>query len=113
MWFKCWVIEYVPQLMKQQKWFKTDLELNVGHIIIFKEAEKELECSYKYGKIKELNHSHDGIARSAIVEYQNSDENVRRTTRRGIRELILIQHVDEVGVMHELDQAIRGTGDSI
>ena len=54
-----------------------------------------------------MNRSKDEVARSAVVEYQNSEENIRRTTRRGIRELILIQHVDEMGLMRELDAAAR------
>ena len=108
-WFKCWLIEIVPKLMQQQKWFKGDRILKIGDIVLFKKTEKELECQYKYGKIKDLKYSQDGIPRSAIVEYQNSSENTRRTTNRGIRELVLIQHVDEVGVMHELDIATRKT----
>ena len=106
-WFKCWLTEYVPNLMKQQKWFKGDRELAVGDIVLFKKAEKELECHYKYGMIKELKRSKDDIARSAIVEYQNAEESVRRTTLRGIRELILIQHVGEMGIMEELDNAAK------
>ena len=106
-WFKCWLTEYVPNLMKQQKWFKGDRELTVGDIVLFKKAEKELECHYKYGMIKELKRSKDDIARSAIVEYQNAEESVRRTTLRGIRELILIQHVGEMGIMEELDDAAK------
>ena len=106
-WFKCWLTEYVPNLMKQQKWFKGDRELTVGDIVLFKKAEKELECHYKYGMIKELKRSKDDIARSAIVEYQNAEESVRRTTLRGIRELILIQHVGEMGIMEELDNAAK------
>ena len=106
-WFKCWLTEYVPNLMKQQKWFKGDRELTVGDIVLFKKAEKELECHYKYGMIKELKRSKDDIVRSAIVEYQNAEESVRRTTLRGIRELILIQHVGEMGIMEELDDAAK------
>ena len=88
-WFKCWLTEYVPKLMQQQKWFESSVrELNVGDIILFKKAEKELECQYKYGIVKELNRSKDEVARSAVVEYQNSDENIRRTTRRGMREYL-------------------------
>ena len=36
--FKCWLIEYVPLLMRQQKWFTSDRGLNRGDIIT-------LECS--------------------------------------------------------------------
>ena len=107
-WFKCWLTEYVPLLMRQQKWFKSDRILVVGDIIMFKKSEKEIECKYQYGIIKALNFSKDKIARSAVVEYQNSEENVKRTTIRGIRELILIQHIDEIGMMHELDEAKGG-----
>ena len=46
-WFSCYLIEYVPLLMHQQKWFKSDRGLNIGDTIIFKKAEKELECKYK------------------------------------------------------------------
>ena len=110
-WLKCWLIEYVPLLMHQQKWLKSDRGLNISDIIIFKKAEKELEC--KYGIIKTLCTSKDGIVRSVVVEYQNCDENFRQTTTRGIREIILIQHVDECGIMHELDEANRESQTSL
>ncbi len=111
-WFKCWLTEYVPKLMQQQKWFKTsERELVVGDIVLFKSKDKEIETSYKYGVVKDLMPSGDGIARTVIVEYQNAEEKTRRTTKRGVRELILIQHIDEVGVMHELDEAANGQSD--
>ena len=74
---------------------------------MFKKAEKEPECHYKYGMIKELKQSQDNIARSAVVKYQNAEESVRRTTLRGIRELVLIHHIDEIGITEELDEAAR------
>ena len=74
-WFKCWLTEYVPHLMKQQKWFENDRELAIGDVVLFKKAEKEVECHYKYGMVKEINRSTDGLARSAVVEYQNADAN--------------------------------------
>ena len=107
-WFKCWLTEYVPKLMQQQKWFKnSERELVEGDIVLFKAKEKELETRYRYGRVKELLPSKDGISRTVIVEYQNAEEKVKRTTKRGVRELSLIQHIDEVGVMHELSDAAR------
>ena len=106
-WFKCWLTEYVPTLMTQQKWFDNDRELEVGDIVMFKKAEKEVECQYRYGVVQKLKHGQDGVARSATVEYQNPEEGSKRTTQRGIRELILIHHVDEIGIMHELSDAAR------
>ena len=66
-----------------------------------------MECHYKYGMIKELKLSRDNIARSAVVEYQNAEESIQRTTLRGVRELVLIQHVDEIGIMEEVDEAAK------
>ena len=62
--------------MQQQKWHEGDRKLTVGDIVLFKKTEKELECQYKYGLIMDLKHSQDGIPRSAIVENQNSSENI-------------------------------------
>ena len=76
--------------MEQQKWFKTtERNLAVGDIVLFKSKEKEIETRYKYGCVKELVASKDGIARTAVVEYQNAEEKVKRITKRGVRELIL------------------------
>ena len=69
-----------------------------------KRVEKELETSYRYGKIKELKYSRDGIAWSAVVEYQNAEEQMKRTTTRGIRELLLIQHIEDAGVEVDADE---------
>ena len=99
--------------MHQQKWFKSDRGLDISDIIIFKKGEKELECKYQYGIIKTLRTSKDGIVRSVVVEYQNCDEKFRQTTTRGSREIILIQHVDECGIMHGLDEANRGSQTSL
>ena len=93
--------------MKQQNWFKGDRKLTVGDVVLFKTAEKELECRYKYGMIKELKRNQGDAARSAVAEYQNAEESVRRTTLWEIRELVLIQHVDEIGIMVELDDVAK------
>ena len=105
-WFKCWLVKYVPTLMKQQKWFEqSERALKEGDIVLFKGKEKEIECTYKYGKVKELQLGRDGVARSVIVEYQNSEEKVKRNTKRGVRELILILPINEIGIMQELHEA--------
>ena len=88
-WFKCWLIEYIPTLMKQQKWFEqSERALQEGDIVLFKSKDKEIESKHKYGIVKDLPSGKDGVARSAIVEYQNCEEKVKRSTKRGIRELI-------------------------
>ena len=40
--------------------------------------------------------------KTVIVKYHNSNENHQRTTRRAVRELVMIHPVDELGIMEEL-----------
>ena len=47
--------------------------------------------------------SKDGLIRVVEVQYQNSNENVKRTTKRCVRELIVVHPVDELGIQAELD----------
>ena len=46
--------------------------------------------------------SKDGLIRSVDVEYQNSNENTKRRTTRGVRELVVIHPFDELGLSKEL-----------
>ena len=46
----------------------------------------------------------DGRIRTANVKYHNSTENICRTTRRAVREIIMINHGDELNLMGELGE---------
>ena len=46
--------------------------------------------------------SKDGLIRKVDVEYQNPNENSKRVTTRGVRELIVIHPFDELGLSKEL-----------
>ena len=39
---------------------------------------------------------------TVIVRYRNHGENVNQTTKRAVRELVLIHHVDELDIISEL-----------
>jgi hypothetical protein len=45
-----------------------------------------------YGKIRQIE-----------VEYHNSNENVKRRTNRGVRDVVVIHPVDELGIIRELN----------
>ena len=49
-----------------------------------------------------LTPSKDGRIRKVEVEYQNSVEDFKRTTIRGVRDLIVIHPMDELGLSKEL-----------
>ena len=50
--------------------------------------------------------SKDGYIRKAGIEYVNHNENVRRITHRGVRDLVLIHAIDELDIYEELAQMI-------
>ena len=71
-------------------------------MILFLKSEKEFEHLYQYGRISQVFPGKDGRIRSVEVEYQNNNEKTKRTTKRGVRELVIIHHVDELGISREL-----------
>ena len=101
-WFKAWLISYVPSLMMQPKWFRSDKDPKV--VVLFLKSDKEFEKLYQYGIIKDVKKSRDGKIRQVEVEYQNATENVKRRTTRGTREIVVIHPCDELGLMRELNE---------
>ena len=106
-WFKEWLTSYVPKLVRQPKWFSSDRNVAVGDVVIFKKSEKEFEKTYQYGIVTKTFESRDGLVRSVEVQYQNFNENSKRVTKRGVREIIVIHPVDELGISAELDELAK------
>ena len=103
-WFRAWLLSYVPHLMFQPEWFKSDRDPKVGDVVLFLKSNKEFNKQYQYGVISDLKVSLDGKIRHVEVEYQNFSESVKRKTTRGTRELVVIHPVDELGLVRELNQ---------
>ena len=103
-WFQCWLTSCVPKLMDQPKWFESSRDCKCGDVILFLKSDKEFDRQYQYGIIVDMKVSRDGKIREIEVEYQNSNESVKRTTRRGVREVVLVHPVDEVGILREIGQ---------
>ena len=106
-WFKEWLISYVPSLVRQPKWFKSDRNVVVGDVVIFKKSDKEFDKTYQYGIVTKTFESKDGLIRSVEVQYQNFNENVKRSSKRGVRDIIVIHPVDELGISAELDDLAK------
>ena len=102
-WFKCWLISYVPTLMLQPKWYKSDIDPKVGDIILFLKSDREYDKQYQYGIIIDVKVSRDGKVRQIEVEYQNHIEKTKRRTIRGTREVVVIHPVGELGLVRELN----------
>ena len=103
-WFEAWLVSYVPTLIERSKWFKTDKPINVGDIVLFLKSEREYDLQYQYGIVSDLKQGRDGRIRKVTVEYQNYNENVKRTTERGTRDLVIISPIDELDLYESLNQ---------
>ena len=103
-WFKEWMTSYVPILVERPKWFESDRNVSVGDVVLFLKSDKEFERLYQYGIVASVVAGRDGVVRVVNVEYQNHHENVKRHTRRGVRDLIVIHPVGELGIVRELNE---------
>ena len=94
---------HVPKLVAQPKWFKSDRDPKIGDIVLFLKSEKEFDKIYQYGMISDVKASRDGRIRQLEIVYQNFNENTKRFTSRGTREVVIIHHLDELGLIRELN----------
>ena len=101
-WFNAWIECYVPTLIERPKWFKGHGDVQVGDVVLFLKSEKEFDLQYQYGIIVDLHKTRDNNIRKVDIEYQNSNEGVKRTTHRGVREIVSIYPVDELDIYEEL-----------
>ena len=102
-WFRSWLISYVPSLMIQPKWFRSDRDPKKGDVVLFLKSEREFDKQYQYGIICGLKTSRDGKIRQIEIEYQNHTEKVKRVTNRGTRDVVVIHPYDELGLIRELN----------
>ena len=77
---------------------------------MFLKKEREFAGNYQYGIVKDVEVSRDQKIRKVLVEYVNSNETVRRETRRSVRELVVIHPVDELGIVRELGEIATWVG---
>ena len=101
-WFENWLLHHVPNLMMQPKWYKSDEDIQIGDVVLFLKNDSTLKSSYQYGIVQSIQVSSDQKIRKVEVKYKNNNENKFRSTFRAVRELVVIHHVDEIGLANEL-----------
>ena len=109
-WFEAWLISYVPQLIKQPKWFKSERDVKKGDVVLFLKIDGELAKEYQYGLVKEVTIGRDGKIRKVEIEYQNHTESVKRVTLRSTRDIVMIHPVDEIGIEHQIGEVAKSCG---
>ena len=103
-WFEHWLVSHVPKLIDRPKWFKSDSDLKKSDVVLFLRKEREYAGNHQYGMVKSVEISRDNKVRSVIVEYMNHKENIKRETRRAVREIVVIHPVGELGIVRELGE---------
>ena len=106
-WFKIWRVSYVPKLLYQPKWFKLESDLKEGDVVMFQKTDSALDGSWSLGNVDQLILSRDGLARRAILKYQNYKEDFPRTTDRQIRSVVKVWSIDDVNVDDDLAELQR------
>ena len=103
-WFETWLLSYVPTLVERSKWHTSGQPVNVGDIVMFLKSDREFDLQYQYGLVVDLKKNRDGLVRRVTVEYQNPNEGTKRTTERGVRDLVIISPVDELEIYERLNE---------
>ena len=86
----------MPTLVDRPKWHENDKHISKGDVILFLKSDKEFDLQYQYGIVTLVNRGRDGHIRKIEVEYQNYNENIKRKTIRGVRDVVIIHSVDEL-----------------
>ena len=66
-WFESWLLNHVPKLMDQNKWFNGD-NLQVGDIVLFTKTDSAISSRYQYGMITKVKPTKDRIVRKVQVK---------------------------------------------
>ncbi len=92
--WKRWIEEVFPEMLKQNKWTRDKKDLKVGDIVLRKD-ETAAGQTYKYARVTKVHVSTDGQVRAADIEYKLFGEAGFRTTTRPIHKLVLVLPVEE------------------
>lgn len=112
-WFESWLMNHVPKLMHQSKWFKHERNLQVGDVVLFTKIDSVISKTYTYGMVKSVEIGDDGKVRRVTLKYQNQNEKVHRETTRSVRNLVLINSIDDSDIMFEISEMAKRVDDSI
>ena len=89
--------------MFHPKWFDTSYDPKIGDVVLFLKSSKEFDKQYQFGIISGTKTSRDGKIRQIEVKYQNHNENVTRTTERGVQHIVVVHPIGELDIIHELN----------
>jgi hypothetical protein len=92
--WKRWIEEVFPEMLKQNKRTRDKKDLQVGDIVLRKD-ETAAGQTYKYARVTKVHISTEGRVRAADIEYKLPGEASFRTTTRPIHKLVMVLPVEE------------------
>ena len=121
-WFKVWRDAWVPKLMHSPKWFKSDVDLNIGDLVYFQRTANELGSKYgkwTVGEVNDLERGKDNKIRRVWVKYRNVGESNFQKTERSVRSLIKIFSLldssiqEDLGEVHKFMRGLSRRSDDV
>ena len=107
-WFRLWVDTYVPRLLEQKKWFKSDKDLMVDDVVIFQKEESAMgPKDWTMGVVDEAIKSRDDLVRRVIIRYQNHNEEQTRYTERSVRKIVKLFNIEDEELQDDLAELQR------
>ena len=106
-WFKVWHDSWVPKLMRAPKWFKGEVDLEIGDLVYFQRTSNELGLKYgrwTVGEIDDLERGSDGKIRRVWVKYKNFGEDCYQKTERSVRSLIKLFSLADTSIQEDLQE---------
>jgi hypothetical protein len=106
-----WFLQVFPKLIPCQKWRTKFRDVQVGDIVLVKEASL-VQKSYMLARVKEVKAGEDGHIRRVILEYKNVDSHTDlkkakfKETERSIHSLVVIVPAD--WTEEDVEKAVRG-----
>jgi hypothetical protein len=92
--WKRWIEDVFPEMLKQHKWTRDKKDLKVGDIVLRKD-ETAAGQTNKYARVTKVHVGTDGQVRAADIEYKLPGEAGFRTTTRPIHKLVTVLPVEE------------------
>ena len=105
-WYKVWADTLLVKLLRetQPKWFKSDLDLQVGDFVYFRKNEASaFKGPWSLGQVAEALVGPDLAVRRASIRYFNAGETTAQFTDRSVRSLVKLFSVDEGGWQRDMD----------
>jgi hypothetical protein len=114
-WFRIWKDVYVPQLLFQPKWFRSDRDLLAGDLVYFIKRDSALDNKWTMGMVEDVQTGRDGVLREVRIKYCNAseqkltlegdasgDRTMSRYTERSVRKIVKIFSVEDSSLEDDL-----------